>query len=59
MTIQQKKIEIKKQIEKLAKESNVCFLVAASAFQSAAVKSGGDEFVPIIGELKLEFVGLA
>ena len=46
--------EIKKQIEKLAKEENVSFLQAASAFQTAAAAKGNEKLIMIIAKIKRE-----
>ena len=54
MTKQQLKLEI----ENLAKEMNCTFIQAASAMQSATVTLGDESLIPVIGELKLESLGI-
>lgn len=48
------KQEIKVKIEQLAKEENVSFIQAASAFQSSAAILGDEKLIEIIAELKRE-----
>ena len=52
------KQELKLEIEKLAKEMDCTFIQAASAMQSASVTLGNESLIPVIGELKLESLGL-
>ena len=52
------KAKLKIEIENLAKEMNIGFIEACSAMQSAAAKKGNEEIIGVIGELKLEFLGL-
>ena len=48
------KQELKKQIEKLAKEEGVSFLSACSAMQSASAVMGDEKVISVIAELKQE-----
>ena len=52
------KQELKLEIEKLAKEMDCTFIQAASAMQSASTVMGNESLISVIGELKLESLGL-
>ena len=52
------KQQLKKEIEKLAEEMDCTFIEAASAMQSASATMGNESMITVIGELKLEFLGL-
>jgi len=54
MTKQQLQIEI----ENLAKEMNCTFIEACSSMQAASAMAGDESLIPVIGELKLESLGL-
>lgn len=52
------KQDVKNQIEELANEMKVTFIEAASAMQTASATMGNEEMIGVIGELKLESLGL-
>ncbi len=52
------KQQLKTEIQNLAKELNITFIEACSAMQTASVQAGNEELIPVIGELKLESLGI-
>lgn len=53
-----KATDLKKEIEKLAKEENITFVAACQAMQSAAAKLGSEEMISEIHKLKMQSLGL-
>lgn len=49
--------ELKNEIQKLASEMNVTFLVAASAMQTAAATKGDEKMITAIHKIKMQSVG--
>ena len=46
--------DLKKEIEKLAKEENITFIEACQALQSAANKLGDEKMITIIHKIKMQ-----
>ena len=46
--------DLKKEIEKLAKEENITFVEACQALQSAANKLGDEKMITIIHKIKMQ-----
>ena len=46
--------DLKKEIEKLAKEENITFVEACQALQSAASKLGDEKMITIIHKIKMQ-----
>ena len=52
------KSQLKAQIEQLAADENISFVAACKAMQSAASQMGDEKLVGIIGDMKMESLGL-
>ncbi len=49
-------LQLKAQIENLAKDQNITFVAACQAMQAAAAKMGDERMITIIHNLKMESI---